>query len=146
MAVRVRRVLDVTVRDFVSATTVIGLVLLLACGHSPYRLEFGDLRTADQVEVISDTLTIMTSREQIAAAAAFFNEHRDGWTSVMDGGGAPLYVGFKKNGVDLGTFGVGPGYLSMGSARLHPPEADIAAFVRSLGRPWPPYQATGRPH
>jgi hypothetical protein len=146
MTVRVELALDVVVRAFTIVAVSVWLLPVVACGKSPYSLKFVDLTLADQIEVTTDKITIVTDKKQIDAAAQFFNRHRDGWTSVMDGGGAPLFLRFKRNGVDIGTFGVGQRYLSVGVSTLRPPEAEIAALVRGFGIPWPPYQEIRQPH
>jgi hypothetical protein len=119
-------------------TGVIAVVTLtLACAREPYRLRFGDLSMADRIEVTSYKFYTVTDRDMIRKAAAFFERYRDGWTDVMDGGSAPYSMSFYKDGKDIGSFGVGPGFLSVGPSRRYPPETEIAEMVRGLGLPWP---------
>jgi hypothetical protein len=87
----------------------------------PYREAFGDLATADRIEVSTDGTFMVTDRTQIEETAGFFERYRDGWTRVMDGGGAPLFMTFYKDRQDIGSFGVGQGFLSVGTGRRYPP-------------------------
>jgi hypothetical protein len=120
-----------------AVASLVSLSVVAACELAPHRENFGDLATADRIELHTDTTYIVTDRSQIEAAAVFFDRYRDGWTYVMDGGSAPLFMTFYKSGQAIGTFGVGERFLSVGPARHHPPEAEIAAMVRGLGVPWP---------
>lgn len=124
-------------------------VLIACCGaacqpHSR-RMEFGDLLTADRLELTADRISIpvpaiitITDRSQIADAATFFNQHRDGWTNALSGGAAPLFVTFYKRDERLEAFGVGPRFLTLGTWTLYPPEAEITALAKRLGLMWPP--------
>src|SRR5580704_7769190 len=78
MPVRVKLALDVVVRAFTIVAVSVWLLPVVACGKSPYSLKFVDLTLADQIEVTTDKITIVTDKKQIDAAAQFFNRHRDG--------------------------------------------------------------------
>ena len=117
-----------------------------AC-NGPRAPKFGGLSKADRLELnlslngfdAAAHLITVTDRSRIDDAAAFFNRYRDGWVNVWSGGSAPMYVGFYTGGENLGTFGVGQRFLSMGTWARYPPEAEIATLARRLGLPWPPH-------
>ena len=116
---------------------VLWVIVSIGCEAPPHRAVFGDLATADRIELRTNMLYVVTDRSKIQVAATFFDRYRDGWKTIPSGGGAPLFITFLKDGADIGTIGVGGGFLSMGSSTRYPPEAEITALVRGLGVPWP---------
>jgi hypothetical protein len=60
MTVRVELALDVVVRAFIMVAVSVWLLSVVACGKSPYSLKYDDLTTADQIEITTNTTTIVT--------------------------------------------------------------------------------------
>ena len=93
-----------------AAASSLYLILFTGCSSPPYRLEFGDLAAADQIELsvnLADRRQYLTDKSKIKEAAAFFERYRDGWVTMPSGGSAPISMRFLKDGQDIGTFGVG---------------------------------------
>jgi hypothetical protein len=119
---------------------VLGNACDLAGPGPPHRQEFGNLSTADRIELSisrAEGLRYVTDRAEIRRAAAFFERYREGWVTMPSGGGAPVFLRFLRAGEDIGTFGVAPGALSVGSSTRYVPDDEIAEMIRGLGIDWP---------
>jgi hypothetical protein len=128
------------VRHVVAAISLLCLFILIGCSSPRHRQNFGDLAKAERIEIILNRegpLPPITDRSKIENTAAFFNRYREGWVTMLGGGGAPLSMRFIKDGEVIGSFGVGETFLSVGSSARYPPQPEITAMVRGLGLRWP---------
>jgi hypothetical protein len=122
------------VRTWMSWAIVSLLLLAPACEPQP---RFGDLSTADRLELNTNKLVTITDRSQIRDAAAFFARYRAGWTNSWSGGASPLYINFLKGNEKLASFGVGPNFLTVGTMTRQVQEDEIATLAKRLDLTWP---------
>jgi hypothetical protein len=120
---------------------LIGLTapFLSGCASSPRTFDFGGLSQADRLEITGSSTRgtrTVTDESTIQAAARFLSRHQEGWSNSWGSGAAPFFIRFFQGTRDLGSFGVGPGFVTNGPWTCHPPAEEMQALFRRLGLPW----------
>lgn len=146
MRVSSRRRRGIVVRSTLSASIISVSCLtgcqLGSCWTHPRNVEFGQLRSADRIDVNGTAsrgrIATIADPDRIRAAAEFIQQYEDGWIDVWTGPRAPMLIlEFYQGDRSLGHFGFAQTYLVAGSLSRDAPPDEIRALVRRLGLEWP---------